>query len=237
MRAAVFALLLSAAAFAVAAPVPPPSEREKIAKQWGKTVAPSDGYQFKLDGRNLTIRTNGEPTDQRSVCNHSMHPRVTKTVTGDFQITVRVVSAALPDLNARYPQDWPASRAGLFAAGGEHYAELELLQYFVLDRGVLKKETPNRVVWVNTQAKTGFQGRHIAHLEPLKPLYLRIVREGKTVSDYYSADGHEWTPTNWKRGLELPDEVTVGVYFAHTTHQVAEAMFSDFTIEKLPAPK
>jgi hypothetical protein len=234
-RAALFALVLASAA--VAAPVPPPSERERIAKQWGKVHAPSDKYQFKLDGRNLTIRTDGEPTDKPSVCNHSMHGRVTKTVTGDFQITVRVVAAALPDLNARYPDGWPASRAGLFAAGGGHYAELELLQYFVMDRGVLKKETPNRVVWVSTQSKTGFQGRHIAHLEPLKPLYLRMVREGKAVTDYYSADGHDWTPTNWQRGLELPDEVTVGVYFAHTTHQVADATFSDFTVEKLPRPK
>jgi hypothetical protein len=212
--------------------VPPPSERQKIEKLWGKIHAPSEKYAFKLDGRNLTIRTDGVPTDGAAVRNHSMHARVARTVTGDFAATVRVLAADLPDWKSQYADSWPASRAGIFVAGGKEYAELDFLQYYSVERGVVKVP-PFQVVWGSTQSKAGFHGAHVAKLDPLKSLYLRIVRKGKAVSDDYSFDGTVWTPTKCSRGVALPDEVTVGVYFAHTTHQVAEATFSDFTIEKL----
>ncbi|MCI0703326.1 MAG: DUF1349 domain-containing protein [Planctomycetia bacterium] len=226
-----FALLVPATL--LSAPIPPLSEKQKIERFWGKIHAPTDKHEFKLDGRHLTIRTDGEPTDKPSVCNHTMHPRVARTVTGDFEATVRVVAAAIPDVKAKYPNNWAASRAGMFVSGGDAYAELELFQYFVVNNGV-PKDTPNQVVWVNTSSKRGgFHGRHITKIDPTKPLYLRITRKDKIVTGYYSSDGKEWTPTNWGRGIELPDEVTVGIYFAHTTHQHADATFSDFTIEKL----
>jgi hypothetical protein len=232
MCRAAFILVLSVSAAVVAAPVVPPSEKELIAKHWGKVHAPSEKYEFKLDGRRLTIHTAGEQTDPAFAGTPLVHPRVSRTVNGDFEATVRVIAAATPNPTVKYVQGSPATRAGLFVAGGNQFAELELLQYYTVSGGVMT-ENPFRVVWVNTKSKTSNGGHHITHIDPTKPLYLRITRKEKVVSDYYSIDGKTWTPTKWRREIELPNEVTVGIYFAHTTHQIADATFSEYTISKL----
>lgn len=234
-RFAVLALF-GASAVCAAAPVPPPTEKEQIEKLWGKIHAPTEKYEFAPVGRTLTIRTAGEPTDLAFAGTPLVQPHVSRTVNGDFEATVRVVAAATPNPRVKYAEGGPASRAGIFVAGGNQYAELELYQYYTVTAGVVT-ETPRQVVWVNTKSKTRCGGHHITSTDPNKPLYLRIVRKEKVVSDYYSFDGKEWTPTNWPRGVELPNEVTVGVYFAHTTHQIADATFSDFTTKTAAEPK
>src|SRR5437764_15408378 len=102
-------LLLLVAPFAVAAPVPPPSEKEQIARLWGKTVAPSDKYEFKLDGKLLTIRTAGEPARNAFWGGGpETMPRVTRKVTRDFEATVTDVAAPAPSRTAKFEHAWSA---------------------------------------------------------------------------------------------------------------------------------
>ena len=89
-------LLLMASPIALAAPVPAPTEKEQIAKLWGKTIAPSDDYEFKLNGKALTIRTAGVPVRGLIEGANFKAPRTTRTVTGDFEMTVKVAAAAAP---------------------------------------------------------------------------------------------------------------------------------------------
>src|SRR5438105_3418088 len=115
LRTATF-LAFIPATLAVAAPVPPPSEKEQLAKLWGKTFAASDKYEFSLVGKQLTIRTAGEPTRRATPGTESTIPRVGRTATGDFEATVRVVSAPAPLRTEKHEEWWPASRAGLFVS-------------------------------------------------------------------------------------------------------------------------
>ena len=83
-------------AFVLLAPVPPPSEKELIAKHWGVTKG---NGEFTLGGKQLTIRSDGEPTRKSVhsiVDNTERIPHTTKTAKGDFEVTVRGVAASAP---------------------------------------------------------------------------------------------------------------------------------------------
>ncbi|HVL14966.1 MAG TPA: hypothetical protein VM529_20515, partial [Gemmata sp.] len=58
-RAWVFALVAGSAA--VAAPVPPESDADKVARLWGKVRVPSGPFAVKPEGTLLTLRTAGYP--------------------------------------------------------------------------------------------------------------------------------------------------------------------------------
>jgi hypothetical protein len=227
-----FVLLLPIVA--AAAPVPPPTEQEQIAKLWGKIHAPSDKYEFKLNGKALTIRTAGEPAQEAGVDNSATIPYISRTATGDFEATVKLTAAATPDPKTRYQHGMPESRAGIQVIGRDKHARIELYQYFVVDKGV-PRESPNQVVWYNVGSAKGGRGRHIEHAKPPTPLFLRITRQTKTLTLSHSFDGKEWgvsqVPAEFQP-FELPDEVTLSIYLAHSTHQVMDAVFTDFTIEK-----
>jgi len=234
------ALLLVFPAVAAAAPVPPPSEKERIEKQWGKIVSPAVECEFKLSGKSLTIRTAGQParglrTEKEPI------PRVAKTVAGDFEMTVKVADLTPPGREAKYTDAWPWSRAGLYLVGGGHAVEFHLSQYYTKANDVLNEKL-TRCPWVDTWYPRGGSGSQIGNVEPGKSAYLKVVRRGNTVAVSHSTDGEKWSnPFNPRQTLELPDELTVGVFVSHGTHQPIEATFSDFAIKKLekdekPAP-
>lgn len=208
---------------AVAAPVPPPSEKERIAKLWGKTEGEGE---FELDGRRLTIRTVGKPARGTDM------PRATRTVKGDFEATVTVADAAPPGKGYRHEDLWPDTRAGAFIWGGGSGVELYLYQYFP-KANRMPQEQPKREVWVDKWFARSVNGSGLKQAEGGKSPRLRIIRKGKDVTVSYSFDGKEWSqPLNPGQELEFPDEVTVGVFFGHSTYQIAAATFGDFTITK-----
>jgi len=66
-----------------------------------------------------------------------------------------------------------------------------------------------------------------------KSVYLRITRKDKTITISHSFDNKEWSaPRVPRQNLDFPDEVAVGVFFAHSTYQIADAIFDGLTIEK-----
>jgi hypothetical protein len=236
-------LLLACAPLAVvAAPVPPPSEKEQIAKLWGKTEGEGE---FELKGKRLTIRTAGKPT--RGVINLRRHevdmPRTVRTVKGDFEATVTVVDAALP---ATKSEDGGTTRAGIVVLGGDHGVEVCFSQSFRPVNGVPEKAL-RRDVWVYLGCPLAYMGSSLESVKAGQSPRLRIVRKGKVVTVSSSFDGKEWSKParpgensiKPKIGPELgfPDEVTVGVFFAQSTHQNASATFEDFRIETSAKPK
>lgn len=225
-------ILLCAPAAAVAAPVPPPGEPERLAQIWGKPFARSEKYQFKLDGRFLTIRTADEAVCRPFYGRPPAIPRTHRPVAGDFVVTVRLVSAAAPDPRANYEEGVPASQAGILVTGDGWEVNLHLLQNRALDTDRKPIEPPVQQLFGYVWDKGHGRGRPYGTVDLKKPLYLRLARVEKVITAAHSTDGKEWTGAVLPVKPELPDEVTVGVYFAHTTHQIAEATFSDFTVEK-----
>jgi hypothetical protein len=228
LRTAVLFALVSSAA-AVAAPVPAPSEKELIAKYWGQTEGRG---AFELVGKQLTIRTVGQPA-RGIIFGQGMNmPRATRTARGDFEITVKVTDSALPGRAAKHEDAWPGTRAGLFVQGGGYGVEFHLFQYYSKFNGV-QQEEPTRCVWVDTWFPGGGAGSQLKNAEDGKSTWLRVTRKDKAVAVSYSFDGKEWSvPHTPRKELDFPEEVTVGVFLAHSTYQTLGATFDTFTIEK-----
>jgi hypothetical protein len=230
-RAAVL-VLCATSTLALAAPVPRPSEKELLATHWGKTEGQGE---FELNGKQLTIRTIGQPDNGLIGLlgnDRITMPRVSRTVSGDFELTVKVLDAALPGKDAKHTHTWPATRAGLFVEGDGYGLEFHLHQYFPKVNGETKAE-PTRCIWVDSWFPRGGAGSSLKQAESGKSTYLRVTRKGKTVTVSYSFDGKDWSaPYSPRQELAFPDEVTVGVFFAHTTYQVLEATFDGLTVEK-----
>jgi hypothetical protein len=233
----IFLLLVLVIPVVPIAPVPPLSEKELIAKYWGKVYIPSDKYVFKpsKDGKALTIRTAGEPAIEGFLDRRSTIPRAYRTVTGDFEATVKLVEASMPGRDAKCEMGQREVRAGLRVSGGFSHAEIELYQYRTKLNDELRGQ-PNRVIWFKVSSGSKGEGNHITNAAPSSPVFLRITRKGKDITVALSFDGKKWrglpVPVEY-RPLKLPDEVTVGIYLSHTTHQIAEATFTDLKIEKL----
>ncbi len=234
LRAAVLVALVSVAAVVVAAPVPPPSEKELLAKLWGKT----DGVgEFELAGKQLTLRTIGQPARGYIHGKGMNMPRATRTVSGDFEVMVKVADAAAPNPKNKHEDAWPGTRAGLTLTGGGYSIELHLYQYHQKLNNMVQEDL-RRVVWIDTWFPGGGSGSTRAQVPAGKSTYLRIARKDKAVTVSHSFDGKEWsTPYTPRQGLDFSDEVTVGVFFAHSTHQIAAATFDGFTVEQLKERK
>ncbi len=219
---------------AVAAPVPPPSEKELIAKYWGKTEGPGE---FEIKGKQLTLRSVGQPTRGLIKSSANTVPRTTRTVKGDFEATVKVLDASPANKDSKHEESWPGTRAGLFISGGDYAGELRIYQYDTKINGVVREESIH-CVWVDTWFPRGGAGSQLKNVDPGKTTYLRITRKEKAVSVSSSSDGKEWSkPFTPGQALDFPDEVTVGVYLAQSTFQFAHATFDGLTVEKLPEKK
>jgi hypothetical protein len=224
-------LALAFATAVVAAPVPPPSEKELLARHWGKFEGQGE---FELKGKQLTLRTVGQPVlGLRFGAETMKMPRVTRPVRGDFVATVTVLNATPPNKDARYLYESPDSRAGLFLTGGGFELGLDLYQAYHRFNGVAQEL--QRSVWRHERSPNGRGGGTAVEDVPVgKSTYLRVTRQGKHATTSYGFDGKTWSePRGPAEDQELLDEVTVGVFFGQSTYQSLSADFHAFTIEKL----
>jgi hypothetical protein len=235
MRTPALFLLVSAASIAaLAAPVPAPTEKEQIAKLWGKTIAPSDECEFKLNGKALTVRTQGMPLRGLIMKDKATSVRTARTASGDFVMTVKVAAAAAPNRDPNHQDSWPKTRAGLYISGGGYGVELHHAQYYTKTVDGQMNEALSQYVWVDTWFPGGGAGNTIVKTDPARSTYLRVTRKDKGVSVQHSVDGKEWSaPFAPRRELAFPAEVTVGIFVDHSTHQVVDAAFDEFTVEKI----
>lgn len=230
MTRAVRAAAVCASAVAVsAAPVPPPSEKERVAKYWGLTEGAGE---FELAGKQLTLRTAGQPARGLLHGPRMTMPRTARTLCGDFVVTVKVIDATPPDPMGRHEEARPVSRAGLLLSGGGYGIELHLHQLYQKLNGAIRDDL-DRVVWVDTWFPGGGAGRSREKVPAGKSTYLRVTRKDKAVTVSHSFDGTEWAaPLVPRQGLDFPDEVTAGVFLAHSTYQRASATFDPLIVEK-----
>jgi hypothetical protein len=210
-RFAITAALVSAAAV-VAAPAPPPSEKELIAKHWGKTGGLGE---FKLNDNRLVIRsTSGEPVQDFAWGRPATMPHVSRVVRGDFEMTVRVADVQPPGKDTpNNSGGMSATSAGLFLVGGEGgqcSTILHLYQYYQKVNGALLRPELTRYVYANAWYPRGGAGSSLKVPEAGKSTYLRMARRDNKITYSYSFDGKEWSkPINPFQGQQInyPDEV------------------------------
>jgi hypothetical protein len=155
-------------------------------------------------------------------------PRTARTVSGDFEITVKVADSAPADPNADRDEPEAYTRAGLLVYSGGFGLELCLVQSH---RGT----ELTRAVWSEAWIGGCGEGKLWKNARDGKSTWLRVTRRGKDVTVSYSFDGQKWADPENPRSvgkLAFPDEVTVGVFLAHSTYQTLGASFDGFTIEK-----
>ncbi|MFM8274313.1 MAG: hypothetical protein ACKODX_18555 [Gemmata sp.] len=231
LRAVALAVLLSTAAALVAAPVPPPTEKELIAKLYGK----ADGLgEFELSGKQLTIRsTVGRPNrdfnwDQQRPC----APRTRHALTGDFEVTVRVLDLTSPHKDAKNDPGMADVSAGLYVHGGTSVLRYSLSQSYQRFPGAANQNL-QRSFRIEASYPRGGASGSMGAPEEGKSTYLRLIRKGKDLTMSHSADGEKWSaPNNPFKNIDMgfPDEVSVGIYLSHSTHQFAHATFDRFGI-------
>ncbi len=223
-------LLLLASAGAVAAPVPKDvAERERLAAVWGTTAGRGE---FALTRGQLTLRSKGDgPVYNSKLPEQRTMPHTLRTVTGDFEVSVRVYDAPGPDPKAkidRAPGSHFAS-AGLFVAGGDCRLQVDYWQSYNTRNGVTDK-APARRIWVDAWFATGSIVSLLAPVEDGAPEF-RITRRGKSVSMSYRFGGGQWSAPHTPRvALEFPETVAVGVSMSHSTYQTLHATFDRFAV-------
>jgi hypothetical protein len=144
-----------------------------------------------------------------------------------------VTDSAPPDPNAERDEREAHTRAGLLVHSGGFGLELCLVQRHV-------GTDLRREIW--SEAWIGGCGEdHLwENARDGKSTWLRVTRRGKDVTVSHSFDGQKWSePETPRRAgkLVFPDEVTVGVFLAHSTHQTLDATFDTLTIEKPKSEK
>ncbi len=222
---------------AVAAPAPPPTQPELIAKYWGRAEGDAE---FHAEGRQLTLRlTSGKPNHSFSWAEKTTIPRTVQTVRGDFEVTVRIVDALPPLQEGRSDSHSLETNAGLYIQGQGSSFRFQLRQAYPHINNPAPR-TLQRTLTINANYPRGAASGSIKQAEDGKSVYLRIIRKDGAVTIAYSFDGEKWsTPTNPFRNVDMaiPDEVAVGIFFSHSTYQFAHATFDHFTLTTPTVPK
>ena len=232
LRSAVLLALVSVAG-AVAAPVPPPSEKEQLAKLWGTTAGQGE---FELKGKQLTLRsTISKPNREYSWGEQLSVPRTGRVVSGDFVITVCIRDASAPGKDVKHDTHSAETNAGLYVRGGESSLRYYLTQTYQRFNGAAPNPNLQRRLGIEANYPRGGASGSLQGVEDGKSTYLRLIRKDKALAMSHSADGEKWSVPNNPFGnieMSIPDEVTVGVFLAHSTYQISHATFDGFTIEK-----
>jgi len=134
-------------------------------------------------------------------------------LSGDFRMTLRVLDVS------DFSNDW--AKSGLMvrestAPGSRHYSI-----YQTRNRGISRQFRAN-TGGTSSSSTTG-------GLNP--PRYLRIEREGSTLTASYSSDGESWTTQGGSRDMNFPAAVHVGIATtSHDSGRTGTAVYDDFEI-------
>lgn len=231
MRAAILVALATLPLVGLAAPAPPPTDRERLARDWG-TFAGSGEYRF--DGGQLTLRSHtGMATTELNSTELCTVPRVQRTIRGDFEMTLRIVDLTHPlTTESQGNLGQFMTSAGLFVVADDARLTYGLHQYYYRFPNIPNPDFLHRYVYLQVQTTNNGSGWGLPQADG-KSTYLRIKRHEDTITTSYSFDGEEWTNENnflANQNIVFPDEVTVGVFVMHNTKQVVQATFDRFTL-------
>lgn len=223
-------VLLLAPLLAIAAPVPKPPGKKvedvfgQVAEVSGVTCEMTKWEELRVAVSKETIVS---PNQE-----HQIRPLVTRTVEGDFTLTVRV---SHPPSKAA---DLAAVGAGAptLSAGIALYADGNPKQTLTL----LHKHTKSGDTWKSSLSMSSRHdkggsgtGRQAQGLED-KPYYLRLTRKGDDFKSETSTDGKKWQGfgTHKVSGFGA---VVVGPVAVHNTTADYDAVFDEYKIEPLTA--
>ncbi len=233
LRAAVALAFVVVPLVAVAAPAPKPTQQEVLAKHFGKTLGEGE---FELTGKQLALRTTfGKPNQAFNWGDRNAVPRTALTARGDFELTVRVLDAVPPNKDAKHDGHSAETRAGLYIHGEQSSFRYYLSQSYQRFPGQPQDGKLQRSLGLEANYPRGGASGSIGRPADGASTWLRLIRKDKAVSMSHSADGEKWSaPNNPFKNIDMsiPDEVTVGVFFSHSTYQFAHATFDGLTITK-----
>ncbi len=233
LRVAVVVAFVCAAGVVTAAPVPPPSPKESLTKLWGQTEGQGE---FELNGKQLTVRsTIGRPNREFAWATRPSAPRTKHAVSGDFEVTVCVLDATAPGKDAKSDTGSAETSAGLYVQGDASILRYHLTQSYQRFVGAAAPDTLQRGLRIEASYPRGGASGSLKAAENGKSTYLRLTRKDKALTMSHSSDGVKWSaPSNPFQNIDMsiPDEVTVGVFFSHSTYQFAHATFDGFTVAK-----
>lgn len=220
--AVTFALVLSVAAFGVAAPVPKENDIARMRRIYGTPEDPG-GSRFEMDGEKLRVFV-GLPDMQgrRHIApEKDMKPAgasfVWRDVEGDFTISTRVVFAGDPK------QKTGDRMAGLIVW---HNSENHAILFRHGNRGErldMRISRPNN--WSDTM--------EFFHRPPTE-LFLRLRHEENRGEKYltaqYSQDGETWI--HLSAGYAPWDKIKVGVFVKNKSETGSETIFDEYNFTR-----
>lgn len=212
-----------------AAPVPPESDADKVARLWGTVEAPAKTYVVKPEGKSLTLRTLGWPL-LFEYTSPKFH--VGREVTGDFDVRVKLVSLDAPSRMVEHKNGRPETGAGLIIEGEGQSLNLRHWMAIHKDQAGNLQDGMQSCTWFEERGAGGGSGRSLKDLAANQSVYLRVVRLGKAVTIMTSTDGQKWDSWPGSGTFPLPHTVRVAAFVGHSTNQEVAATFSDFTITK-----
>ncbi|MCI0703325.1 MAG: DUF1349 domain-containing protein [Planctomycetia bacterium] len=245
-RATVFAIVVCASAFAVAAPVPKEDDAARMVRIYGTRANPKDEARYEMRGDALRVflpaceipprRDFERPTpQQQALWDWKRTPedgsRVWRAVRGDFMAVVRVSFPLRGAVSIN--QTWRPRVAGLviWSSVKDHFG--------MIRHEELTRPPANQAPVKQLSVHEAFQSilTHPAGVRmsggELKgssnSAFLRVKRSGKSVTAAYSRDGKEWTEFLADE-VEWKDTVKVGVYAKHFSDTPFEATFDEYTL-------
>lgn len=230
MPRTLFALLLLPL-LAVAAPVPKPGPK-KIEDVYGQ-VADARGVTCEMTrAGELRVGVSKETLVATSQ-EHQIRPLVTRTVEGDFTLTIRLTHtpSKAADLGVAAGAGAPTLSAGIaLYADGNPKQQLTLLHKHTKTGDTWKSSLSMSSRHANGGSGTGRQGKGLED----KPYYLRLTRKGDEFKSETSADGTKWQGfgTHKVSGFGA---VVVGPVAVHNTTADYDAVFDEYKLETAAA--
>jgi ABC-type transport system involved in multi-copper enzyme maturation permease subunit len=156
---------------------------------------------------------------------------VRQPLAGDGSITVRVTSLTglLPTYNgpgagpAPQPTSVPWSKAGIIISGGNRPGSAYAAMMVTGGNGV-------RMQWNYTADTPGLPGA----VSAASPRWLRLTRDGDTITGYDSADGAHWTRVGTVALAGLPSTVQAGLFVTSPHHMTYSATLGSGSITNSP---
>jgi hypothetical protein len=229
MTRTLFALLLLPA-FALAAPVPKTGGK-KIEDVFG-TPADLNGVTCEMTRKDELKATVGKEA-AAAADESKVRPLTTRTVEGDFELTVRVTHSPpdKADLATGNGVATVFAGIGLFAENSPKHT------LTLLHKHLKQGDTWKSGLSMNSQHPRGGSGtgRGVAKLED-QPTYLRLTRKGDEFTSQTSADGKKWQGfgTHKVQGFGA---VVVGPVATHNTTGEYAVTFDEYIIRPLTEDK